>query len=39
MPTYKVTDHKSGLTLRLTGDSAPTQEDLDAIFAEYKLPG
>jgi len=33
MPTYKVTDPKSGKTLRLTGDSPPTEEELNQIFS------
>lgn len=32
MPTYKVTDPKSGKTLRLTGDSPPTEMELNEIF-------
>ena len=38
MPVYKVTDPTSGLTLKLTGDSPPTDQDLDEIFAQYKTP-
>lgn len=33
MPTYKVTDPSSGKTLRLTGDSPPTEAELEEIFA------
>lgn len=36
MPTYQVTDPSSGRTLRLTGDSPPTDADLDEIFAQYR---
>ena len=34
MPTYKITDPATGLTLRLTGDSAPTEQELTEIFAK-----
>lgn len=34
MPTYKVTDPTSGQTLRLTGDSPPTEEELNDIFSK-----
>lgn len=33
MPTYKVTDPSTGRTLRLTGDSPPTEEELNSIFS------
>lgn len=33
MPTYVVTDPKSGRKVKLTGDSPPTDADLDEIFA------
>lgn len=32
MPTYKVTDPTTGKTLRLTGDSPPTEDELNDIF-------
>lgn len=32
MPTYKVTDPNTGKTLRLTGDSPPTEQELEEIF-------
>lgn len=32
MPTYRVTDPTSGRTLRLTGDSPPTEQELEEIF-------
>jgi hypothetical protein len=35
MPTYKVTDPNSGRTLRLTGDSPPTEQELEGIFSSY----
>jgi len=35
MPTYKVTDPVTNKTLRLTGDSPPTEEELTQIFAQY----
>lgn len=36
MPTYQVTDPQSGRVLRLTGDTPPTDADLDEIFAQYR---
>jgi hypothetical protein len=33
MGTYKVTDPQTGRTLRLTGDSPPTEQELNEIFA------
>jgi hypothetical protein len=33
MPTYTVTDPASGRTLRLTGDSPPTESELEEIFS------
>ena len=35
MPTYRVTDPDTGVTLRLTGDSPPTEAELEEIFAQY----
>lgn len=35
MPTYKVTDPDSGVTLQLTGDSPPTEAELIELFAQY----
>lgn len=32
MPTFKVTDPTSGKTVTLTGDSAPTEQELNEIF-------
>lgn len=32
MPTYSVTDSSSGKTVDLTGDSPPTEQELEAIF-------
>ena len=37
MPTYVVTDPKTGRKLRLTGDSPPTDEDLDEIFSSLPI--
>ena len=34
MPTYRVTDPTSGKTLRLTGDSSPTEQELEDIFSK-----
>jgi hypothetical protein len=33
MPTYKVTDPQTGRTVKLTGDSPPTESELNDIFA------
>lgn len=35
MPTYRVTDSKTGVVLRLTGDSPPTEQELEELFAQY----
>ena len=35
MPTYNVTNDE-GVTLQITGEAPPTQEQLDKIFSEYK---
>lgn len=35
MPTYRVTDSVTGKTLKLTGDSAPTEQELVDIFKSY----
>lgn len=37
MPTYKVTDPNSGRTIRLTGDSPPTQQELEEIFSQFQV--
>jgi hypothetical protein len=34
MPTYQVTDPQTGQSLRLTGDSPPTEQELEQIFAQ-----
>jgi len=34
MPTYKVTDPNTGRTLRLTGDTPPTEDELNDIFSK-----
>ena len=34
MPTYSITD-PSGRTLELTGDKAPTEAEIDNVFAAY----
>jgi len=36
MPTYKVTDPDTGRTLSLTGDSPPTEAELEEIFGAYQ---
>lgn len=33
MPTYKVTDPSTGRAVKLTGDSPPTEQELEEIFA------
>jgi len=33
MPTFRVTDPSTGQTLRLTGDSPPSEQELEQIFA------
>lgn len=34
MPTYKVTDPNTGKTIKLTGDSPPTEQELEEIFSK-----
>lgn len=34
MPQYRVTDPQSGRTVTLRGDSPPTEQELEAVFAE-----
>ena len=36
MPTYRVTDSVTGTTLDVTGDSPPTEADLNQIFADFQ---
>jgi hypothetical protein len=36
MPTFKVTDPSTGQVLRLTGDSPPTEQELEQIFASQQ---
>lgn len=38
MPTYRVTDPETGVTLKLTGDSPPTEAELEQIFSQYSQP-
>jgi hypothetical protein len=38
MPTYVVTDPATGRKVRLTGDSPPTDTDLDEIFSSLPAP-
>ena len=33
MPVFKVTDPQTGRTLKLTGDSQPTEQELNQIFS------
>lgn len=37
MPTFKITDPNSGRTLNVTGDSAPTQEELTQLFSQFEV--
>lgn len=37
MPTYKVTDPNTGRVVRLTGDSPPTQQELEQVFAQFQV--
>lgn len=39
MPTFEVTDPESGRKVRLTGESAPTEQELEKIFAEIPEKG
>lgn len=34
MPTYKITDPTTRKTLRITGDSPPTQQELEEVFSQ-----
>lgn len=36
MPTYRVTDSVTGKTLKLTGDSPPTEQELVGIFEQFR---
>ncbi len=38
MPTYLVTDPATGRKLKLTGDSPPTDQELEEIFAQQSAP-
>jgi hypothetical protein len=35
MPEYLVTDPTTGVKLKLSGDSPPTEQELEALFSEY----
>lgn len=37
MPTYKITDQRTGRTLRVKGDRPPTEQELEQIFSQYKV--
>jgi len=37
MPTFRVTEPNSGRTIRLTGDSPPTQQELEQIFSQFEV--
>lgn len=39
MGTYIVTDPQSGRKLKLTGDSPPTEQELEDVFAAQRAPG
>lgn len=36
MPTYRVTDHRTGRVVRLTGDSPPTEVEMEEVFASLE---
>lgn len=38
MPTYKITDPATGRVFRVTGDSPPTEQELEQIFANLQQP-
>jgi len=38
MPIFRVTNPTTGQKLKLTGDSPPTEQELDEIFAQYQQP-
>lgn len=38
MPIYRVTNSITGKKLKLTGDSPPTEQELEEIFASYNQP-
>ena len=38
MPTFKVTDPNTGRVVRLTGDSPPTEQELEQIFSQLPQP-
>ena len=35
MRTYKITDPESGITLKLKGDSPPTESEIQEVFNTY----
>src|SRR3974390_1213795 len=38
MPSYNVTDPNTGQTVKLTGDSPPTEDDINHIFSQLPKP-
>lgn len=38
MPTYVITDPSAGKKIRLTGDSPPTEQELNQIFSQFSQP-
>jgi len=38
MPVYNITEPQSGVKFRLTGDSAPTEQELEDIFSQLSVP-
>lgn len=38
MPTYTITDPQSGRTMRVTGDSPPTEAELESLFGGAEKP-
>lgn len=37
MPTFKITDPNSGRTLRVTGDSPPSQQEIEQLFSQFQV--
>ena len=37
MPTFKITDPNTGRTVQLTGDSPPTQQEIEQVFSQFDV--
>lgn len=37
MPTFQITDPNSGRTLRVTGDSPPSQQEMEQLFSQFQV--